>query len=129
MLGRPYPNEMHPPKSPASSASKLSVNEEAANTQANITPAKPPPPRMANGLVLSQPWHMALPQPKSTPVSTLKNAGKVMDVETPEHLTKAHANTITPNIAGEPRLCQCPTSNDTQFVLPNAAKEPNPKPP
>lgn len=118
-----YSNPMPHPKSPTSSASD-SI-EDDTSTHSKVTTAKPPPPTMTNGLIFSRPGHMA--RPKSPTLSTLRPAGKVMDIETPERRTKVNANTITPNAAGQ--ILPPPASDDTRFILPNAPKKPNPNSP
>jgi hypothetical protein len=96
-------------------------------------PSRPPPPAMANGMTFSSPSHMVqegytepriAPQPKSPPISTFKQGGKVMDIETPESI-KTPANEITPSAANNPELHR-KTTDDTRYTLPNPPKRPNP---
>ena len=93
-------------------------------------PSPPPPQPPPNGMTFSQPSHMVLsqegymespvamtPQPKSPPLSTFKNAGKVMDVETPESI-KTPINEITPSAVDNSKPHRT-TTDDTRYSLPN----------
>jgi hypothetical protein len=102
-------------------------------------PPRHPPTGMPNGMIFSQPPHMApsnsgyIPmehQPTSPPISTFQKAGKVMDVETPESI-RTPVNTITPSAPSTAvnDLIHRKTTEDSRFTLPNPPKRPNPNSP
>jgi hypothetical protein len=84
----------------------------------------PPPP---TGMTFSTPSHMSSQHPESPTLSTLRPAGKVSNVETPEQL-KAPVNEVTPGIVGHHTI-HPRTTDDTRFTLPNGPKRPNPNSP